>query len=189
MDFYLKKFRRHSLCFVPLIFLLVWFCPLIFWFRLTEYSDRTASEFLGYLGTRGVLIYGAAALTAAAADFAFKYRNFMRQLSEFTHDPAALLEIKFPGHRLYLTGEGLISTYGMAVRYADIDRLIIERSETESLAVYHMYIYRREGKRLIIPVGFRTLPRSFDETLSEYNIEVIRQNRPLLGRGGKIIEK
>lgn len=189
MERYRKLFLRHRLLLTPFILLLVLFCPLIFWFRLTEYSGRTLSEFWDFIGTRGALIYSALVFTAVIADFVIKYRTFAGELSEFVQDGEQLLEIKLPGHMLFLTEDGLISTYGSAVRYGNIDRVLIERSETDSLAVYHMYIYRHEGKRLIIPVGVRTVPNSFDTALSGFNVEVIRQNRPLLGRGGMIKDK
>ena len=189
MERYRALFLRHRLFLTPVILLLVLFCPLIFWFRLTEYSGRTLSEFWDFIGTRGALIYSALVFTAVIADFVIKYRAFLNELAEFRHGGEATCEIKLPGHKLFLTKDGLISTYGSAVRYGNIDRVLIERSETEALAVYHMYIYRREGKRLIIPVGIRTLPESFDKALSGFNVEVIRQNRPLFSRGGIIKNK
>ena len=189
MEKYLKLYIRHWLKLMPLIILLVYLFPLIIWYRLTEYSSRTVSEFLGYLGTRGALIYAAVVTAAVIADFAVKYRAFSKQLSEFKGGNEVRYELKLPGHRLYLTDEGIISTYGSAARYAGIDRVLIERTETEWLPVYHMYVFPHEGKRFTVPIGLRTLPEDFDETLLKYNTEVIRQNRPLLGRGGKVREK
>ena len=190
MDFYLKEYRTHALrLFLPL-FLLLYIMPLVFWYRLTEYSSRTVGEFIDFFGRRGAVIYAAVLLAAVITDFVMKYRRFKRQLSEFHFTGDVLMTLKIPAYRIHLTDEGLISSAGTAVRYANIDRVIIEGSETEALTVYHMYIYRREGRRLIIPVGMgRSIPMSFDRLLESYNTEVIRQKRPLLGGGGKYREK
>ena len=181
-----RRFLKTAAYAAPLMLVLIWLLPLIIWYRLTEYSDHTVSEFFNFVGKKGVIIYSIAVVLFIIVYFVKRYMDFSEQLKDFHFSGKTECEYKLALFRLTLTDEGLICTNGMAVRYADIDRVLIECSETESLNVYHMYVYRHEGKRLMIPVGLRTMPKSFDAELEKYNVEVLRQMRPLFGRSGRI---
>ncbi|MBQ5316922.1 MAG: hypothetical protein J6I96_05150 [Oscillospiraceae bacterium] len=93
--------------------------------------------------------------------------------------------IRLTGGTLTVTPSCIYYTGGEAVPAEEITDIVIERSETGYLDVYHMYIYVMNGKRRTIPLGIGTsmLPSSFEDSIPG-RITVTRQTRPLFGRGG-----
>ncbi|MBQ8979339.1 MAG: hypothetical protein IJ080_06225 [Oscillospiraceae bacterium] len=172
------------------VYLSVYIFPLLIYLQTGYSDDVTVRHFFEICGMNAVIawnvllaavfvIYLVASCRAFDRELARLSAPELEELTEAVRDKQGVPV--FDG-RIVVTDSCLFYTGGTVIPMEEIREIIIEMSETSYLPVYHMYVYCADDERRMIRIGFRPLSYEFESLISD-RIRVIRQDRPLAGKG------
>ena len=184
----MKKRYRRSFAVYLAGYALLYFFPLTIYLQLPDsMRNIRLSDHIGLLP-----FWSAAWLLLCIIHAAVRYARFIRQVRALS--PAALQAAensldKCRQYRLltgtiYLCDSVFYYSGGTAAEYSMIKEIEIRKSETDKLDVIHMYVYLHDGTKTMIPVGFRTLPGSFEAAIRKKHpgIEINRTYKSAFGK-------
>ena len=170
----------------------VYALPLLLYLQIGQYiKGMSLARFWEMSGCRAFIIWTCLMLAVYVIFLVLRLGSFSRDLSrissaereELLSAAASNKGFRLFDGQLFVTAAALWYTGGVIIPLEEVSSIVIERSDTTYLPVYHMYVYfTGDMGRRLVRIGFKPLSYDFESALPSH-IKVTRQDRPLFGKG------